>query len=190
MELFGLIGILGYILAVTWLTPIFPLLYVVLRWRSGPDHPVGTGTHGALLYFTCVGFLMTLAGGANLLYGIISITPVNEELERLSWGLLVSGMSVTVLNVVLMRTLGPLSDPREVVRVFLGFLMVMTGMVAIGATALLCITMFQAVGDSEELATVRSDDLRAYGVWALLFVAAYLLVTRTLARDARNGADS
>jgi hypothetical protein len=185
--LFGLIGILGYVLAVTWLTPIFPLLYVVLRWRSGPDHPAGTGTHGALLYFTCVGFLMALAGGANLLYGVFSITPVQEELRRLSWGLLVSGLAVTVMNVVLMRTVGPLSEPREVVRVFLGFLMVITGMVAIGATAMLCITMFQdAPGD--EAAIRREDDLIAYGAWSALFVLAYLLITLTLARDARNGA--
>ena len=45
---------IGYALLFLSVAPLFPFLYVVLRWRSGTGREPGTGTYGALLYFCTV----------------------------------------------------------------------------------------------------------------------------------------
>lgn len=174
---------LTVMLAALWVTPIFPFLYVILRWRTGNHYPHGVGTHGALLYFITVGILVALAGAANLTYGLISVTPVDQELTRLSWGLLVGGLVFSAINVILRAKLGVLTDSADVGRIFVGFVMVLTGMIAMGALISLFVTIFREATNDAELEK-RTDAIRMFASWTIYFLAAYLLSARSLARTA------
>lgn len=174
---------MSYLVAIMWVAPIFPLLYVVLRWRAGDRYVAGAGTHAALLYFATVALLVGLAGAANLTYGAISITPPTPAMTRLSWGLLVGSVIFCLLNIVLLRALGPLRDPNDVVRVFIGFVMVVAGMVAMVALILMLIEVFRKTED-DAARTLRSDQIRLFGSWTLFFLVTFLLTTRVLARNA------
>ena len=182
-DLFGIFSLVGAILALTWILPIFPFLYVVARWRGGADQPAGVGAHAAMVYFTTVGVLMALAGAANLTYGMVSVTDVDPEMTRVSWGLLSGALAFAVLNIVLVRSIGPLRDPMDVVRVFVGFVMVVTGMIAMGALILMTIEMFREA-EGDRAIEARSDAIRMYGSWTLYFLTTYLLTTRLLSRHA------
>ena len=142
MDLFSIVGIMTYVVLVMWVAPIFPLLYVVLRWRAGDRYVAGSGTHGAMLYFATVALLLGLAGASNLVYGAISVTPVDEAMTRLSWGMLVGSLMFCILNLLMIRSLGPLRDPSDVVRVFVGFVMVIAGMIAMAALIGMVISWF------------------------------------------------
>ena len=181
----SMIQYLSYVVLAMVVVPVFPLLYVIVRWRSGGDHPAGIGTHGALLYFTCVGFLIALAGGANMVYGVFSVTPVNEAMTRFSWALLCGGGVTLGLNVVLMRKLGPLKDPAEVVRIFIGFVMVLTGMVSVGTLVLGFDALFQEA-KTPPIEKLRVDAILLYGIWFAFFVGAYLVAARVLAKHAQE----
>ena len=176
-------GLLSYVVVLAWVAPIFPFLYVIVKWRGGAR---GAGTHAAMLYFTTVALLLALAGAANLIYGAISVTPVDPEMTRISWGMLAGGLGFCVLNVVLLRWIGPLRDPTDVVRVFVGFVMVIAGMVAMGALIAMMSEIFREA-ESEMAKTARSDQIRMFGVWTLFYLATYLLTTRVLARNAVEG---
>ncbi len=139
-----------------------------------------------MLYFTTVALLLALAGAANLIYGVISVTPDDPVMTRISWGMLAGGLGFCVLNVVLLRWIGPLRDPTDVVRVFVGFVMVIAGMVAMGGSIAMMSEIFRgAEYDMEK--TLRSDKIRMFGVWTMFFLATYLLTTRILARGAAEG---
>ena len=184
-DFLSMIQYLSYLLLAMVVVPVFPLLYVLVRWRSGGGHPAGIGTHGALLYFTCVGFLIALSGGANLVYGAFSATPVDEAMRRFSWALLAGGGITMALNVVLMRKFGPLSDPAEVVRIFVGFVMVLTGMVAVG-TLVGCFNALFQEAKNPGVEKLRNDAILMYGVWFAFFIGAYLVTARLLAKHAHE----
>lgn len=181
-NLVTLMSFVGGLLLLATVLPIFPFLYVVLRWRTG-QKTAGVGTHGALLYFATVGFLLALGGGANLVYGIVSITPVDEEARRLSWAFLTSGTLITAFNMFLMQKLGPLEQPDEAVRVFLGFMMLVTGMVATGALVAFFAAAFQKA-EGERATELKNDQMIMFAVWFAFFVFTYLIVARVLARHA------
>ena len=57
--------ILSYAAVILAVAPLFPFLYVVMRWRAPGHGHVGIGTLGAIHYFLVVSLLVMLAGAAN-----------------------------------------------------------------------------------------------------------------------------
>lgn len=177
--------LIGFVLLFLLVAPLFPFIYVVARWRSQGAHEPGAGTFAALLYFRTAGVLLALAGAANLTYGFFSTTPQNEELTRMSWGMLTGSVAFLALNLVLLRRFGPHPELATARRVFLGFLMVMAGLVVFTALVILCAKLFQKKG-SDAQAALRADDLKLYGAWTAYYLAAYLSATWWLSRGARG----
>lgn len=167
--------LLGYVLIFLLVGPIFPLLYVVLRWRTAGEHEPGSGTYCAVLYFLCASLLLTLVGGANLSYGLFSTTPVDPEMERLSWGLLFGAGAFLALNVLLAVKFvaAPASAP-EARRLFGGFLALIAGMVSVYAIVKLFATLATEAKTDRAL-ELRNDELKLYGAWLFYFVALYLI---------------
>ena len=60
---------------------------------------------------------------------------------------------------------------------------IIAGMIALGATIAMMITMFQEA-KSDRAIERRSDMIRMFGSWAFFYLATYLLTTRLLARNA------
>ncbi len=177
--------LLGFVLLFLLVAPLFPFVYVVARWRSQGAHEPGAGTFAALLYFRTAGVLLALAGAANLTYGWFSTTPQTEDLTRLSWGMFTGSLAFLVLNLLLVRRFGPHPELATARRVFVGFLMVMAGLVAFTALVIFCITLFQKT-TSDPQATIRADDLKLYGAWTAYYLAAYLSSVWWLSRGARG----
>ncbi|MFI5403419.1 MAG: hypothetical protein ACHQ1G_10810 [Planctomycetota bacterium] len=179
--------LLGFVLLFLLVAPLFPFIYVVVRWRSAGAREPGAGTFAALLYFRTAGVLLALAGAANLTYGWFSTTPQTEELTRLSWGMFTGSVAFLVLNLLLLRRFGPHPELATARRVFSGFLMVMAGLVAFTTLVILCITLFHKT-ESDKDAALRADDLKLYGAWTAYYLAAYLASTAWLSRGARGAA--
>lgn len=178
-DLFGAIAdwlqFIGYAMLFVSVAPLFPFLYVVLRWRAEGRREPGIGTYGALLYFCTVSFLLALAGAANLTYGAISTTPIEEYLNRLSWGTLAGSLLFLALNGGLVLWLRTGFEFPEARRVFLGFLTIMSGLVGFSALLMLCITAFEEIDPvRENAADVHFDKLKLYSAWTAYFVLTYL----------------
>jgi hypothetical protein len=178
-----LIRLIGFALLFLPVAPLFPFLYVVLRWRS--QEP-GAGTFAALLYFRTAALLLALGGAANLSYGWFSTTPTNEELTRISWGVLVGSGAFLLLNGVLAWLAGRRPGLAAARRVFTGFLMVMSGLVAFTALLLLFVTVFRKPDGHSEAAEC-CDEMKLYGAWTAYYVVAYLGSVWWLSRGARGG---
>ena len=181
----GTMKLIGFVLLFLLVAPLFPFIYVVTRWRSLGAHEPGAGTFAALLYFRTAGVLLALAGAANLTYGWFSTTPLNEELTRLSWGMFTGSVAFLVLNVVLLCRFGAHPELGTARRVYLGFLMVMSGLVAFTSLVIFCITLFQKT-KSDAQAELRIDDLKLYAAWTSYYLCAYLCATWLLSRGARG----
>ena len=172
---------LGYVLIFQALAPLFPLLYVVLQWRSGGDRVAGAGTYAGVLYFATASTLLAIAGAANLSYGLVSTTPIEEATRRLSWGLFVGGLVFLVLNIRLASALHPARAMADARRIFGGFLMIVAGMISLFAIVMFLMTVFgrevkvEAAGEGFNLfgdsskdvdyATKRADDMKLYASW-------------------------
>ncbi|MHC4225562.1 MAG: hypothetical protein ACYSX0_19565 [Planctomycetota bacterium] len=178
-------GILGYLFAVLVIAPVFPFLYVVLRWRTHGRDETGLGTYGALLYFACASLLVGVAGAANLAYGFISTTDASEELTRLSWGMFVGSLVFLLINLVLIQRVYPTPAHDDARRVFAGFLMIVTGMVSLGVLIMFGVTLFEKVDENVKAAVEQNKDmLKLYGSWLLFYLVSYLLVSRAMLRGA------
>jgi hypothetical protein len=171
---------IGYALLFLSVAPLFPFLYVVLRWRAEGRREPGAGTYGALLYFCTVSSLLALAGAANLTYGALSTTPVDERLNRLSWGMLAGSLAFLALNGGLLLRLKARAAPPDARRVFLGFFTVLAGLVAFAALVMFCVTAFERVEPAR--ADLHADDLKLYASWAAYFTATYLLAMARLSK--------
>lgn len=177
--------VVGYLLLALTVAPLFPFLYVVLRWRAEGRREPGIGTYGALLYFCTLSFLLFLCGAANLTYGAISVTPIQEELRRMSWGLLFGSLVFLVVNGSLVLRLKMGLEYPEARRIFAGFLTVLTGLVAFAAVIMLFVTLFKRVPPGREQAAVeRTDEIRLYGVWTGYFLLTYSFTALRMSRAA------
>jgi len=181
-KLIEAIQLLSYGAVLAIVAPLFPFLYVVMRWRAPGNGHSGIGTLGSVHYFLVMGVLILLAGVANLTYGYFSTTPIEPELTRMSWGMTLGSASFLALNFALLRMTNDLSDLPDVRRMFLGFFQVMTGLTAFTVLLLLFATWFQkAEGDQAIIA--RSDAMKLYGSWVGYFLTAYVAATVYLTRS-------
>ena len=92
------VQLMSYAMLLLIIAPLFPFLYVVMRWRASGNAHSGIGTLGAVHYFIVMSALLLLAGAANLSYGGVSVTPDKPEMTRISWGVFVSSVVFLVLN--------------------------------------------------------------------------------------------
>ncbi|MCK6459547.1 MAG: hypothetical protein L6Q95_06590 [Planctomycetes bacterium] len=185
----GVLRLLGFVLLFLLVAPLFPFIYVVLVWRSDArGRAEATGTCAAILYFRTASGLLALAGAANLTYGWFSTTPQTPELTRLSWGMLVGSIGFLSLNIALLATRFSAHPALERTRrTFTGFLMVMSGLVALTTLVLFSITLFHRAESQKEM-ELRWDELKLYGSWTLYYLAAYVAATWWLSRGARGAA--
>jgi len=181
-KLIEAIQLLSYGAVLAIVAPLFPFLYVVMRWRApGNGHP-GIGTLGSVHYFLVMGLLILLAGMANLTYGYFSTTPIEPELTRMSWGMTAGSLAFLALNFGLLRMTRDLSDLSDVRRMFLGFFQVMTGLAAFTVLLLLFATWFQEA-EGDKAIVERTDALKLYGSWVAYFLSAYIGSTVYLTRS-------
>ena len=181
---------LGYVVLFLLVAPLFPFLYVVLRWRTDGRAEPGGGTYGALLYFCVASILLAIAGAANLSYGWISTAPPTdrfEELRRLSWGMFVGSGLFFAINLLLLFLGGARPEWRDARRVFVGFLMVMAGLVTMTVLVLFFITLFERVDLDDSNAVIQhGDDLKLYGSWTVYYLSVFLAARIALVRGARR----
>jgi len=184
----ALLNWLGYVVLFLLVAPLFPFLYVVLRWRTDGRSEPGGGTYGALLYFSVAGILLATAGAANLSYGWISTAPPTETFEalrRLSWGMFVGSGLFLALNLALLFMGGARPELRDARRIFAGFLMVMAGLVTMTMLVLFFITLFEKIDpENTGAANQHADDLKLHGSWTAYYLAIFLITEITLARGA------
>jgi hypothetical protein len=180
--------LIGYVLAALSLAPLFPFLYVVLRWRTEDRDRHGIGTYGMLLYFCTLSFLLLVAGVANLTYGWVSTTPIRPLLERLAWGMFLGSGLFLLLNALLLRLVTVKPDWAEARRVFVGFLMTVAGMVTLIMILLFGMTLFEEVDpkEAEEVAR-RADEMKLYASWALYYAATYVGAVVRMTRATPRG---
>ena len=175
--------LIGYVLAALSLAPLFPFLYVVLRWRTEGHERHGVGTYGMLLYFSSLSFLLMVAGAANLTYGWVSTTPIQPLLERLAWGMFLGSGIFLLLNGLLLRLVQVKPEWADARRVFVGFLMTVAGMVTLVMVLLLGMTLFEEVDaeDAQEVAR-RADELKLYAAWGVFYATTYVVAVLRMAR--------
>ena len=181
-QLIEAIQLLSYGAVLAVVAPLFPFLYVVMRWRAPGNGHTGIGTLGSVHYFLVMATLILFAGLANLTYGGVSTTPIEPELTRMSWGMTVGSVVFLALNIGLLWMTRDLSDVPDVRRMFVGFFQVIAGLTAFTVLLLLFATWFQeAKGD--EAAVLRADALKLYGSWVGYFLTAYIGATIYLTRS-------
>jgi len=177
--------LMSYGLVVLLVAPLFPFLYVVMRWRAPGSGHTGIGTLGAVHYFIVMAMLLLLAGAANLSYGIISVTPIDPVLTRISWGMFCASILFLGLNLGLLRFTRDLSDLPDVRRMFMGFFLVIAGLAAFSAILLFFIAWFQEVDpEVKDAAVQRADTMKLWGAWIVYFLSGYLGATWWLTRTA------
>lgn len=179
------VQLMSYAMLLLIIAPLFPFLYVVMRWRASGNAHSGIGTLGAVHYFIVMSALLLLAGAANLSYGGVSVTPDKPEMTRISWGVFVSSVVFLTLNFGMLRLTRDLSDLPDVRRMFMGFFMVIAGLTAFGALLLFFVAYFQDVsGDDGNVAVMRTDAMQLYGAWLAYFLTAYVITTWWMTRSA------
>jgi hypothetical protein len=164
MSVFG--QVVTYVAVVGLLLPF--VLYVVARWRAFKA-PVGDpqlGIKVALGYFMVTAFQVLLAGGAALLYAIITSDEDKGMIYRAAFGLIVPGALVYFSHASLLRMTNQEAFP-SVRRMLAGYNLLLTGM--IGMTAL--VAAFEALfqkGSSHGFGRAAAAGVLVYGsAWAL-----------------------
>jgi len=167
----SLLSLLPLVLVLlTGLVPLFPLLYVIIRWRVPGGGAVGLGFRSGLLYLRSAGLLVMVTGGALLLHGLVVVdsdTRSMEDLRRIGGGLALGGAVFWALNGMLVRSLPDVVGAADATRVFNGFVMLFAGVAAFVALGGLCVLALQR--DAE------LDDLRAPLVWVVVWTATWLI---------------
>jgi len=170
MDLLG--GMMGAIVGVYVLVPLFPFLYVVVRWRVGASGEPGTGTLGALQYFRSLSLLGAHVGASLALTALLQMED-SGDLLRSAFAILVASVLFYGINFVCAARAGPLAGDHPVRRVFDGFLLVACGLVGFGALLALFLELFSK--------RTNTEDVKAALSWGLVWLGgfggrAYLLL--------------
>jgi hypothetical protein len=169
--------------------PFFLYVYVVVRWRAGGGGEPGLGSYGLVMAFRMLAFLMGAGAIAQLLYCAMSAEEY-EEMMRVCWGILFAAGIFLVLHIPLGMVLRPAGDFAPARRIFGGGLLLVAGMITLGALVLLMVTLSQKVPDRPGAEESHSDQLKAAGSWlacfGLVYVASAVVMARAV-RDSRGG---
>lgn len=140
--LFGATSFIWIFYAFLWL---FPVAYLILRWRAyreqSPADP-HLGIKTALYYFKTLAYHAMLAGAFCLIFGLVN-EHVRSEMMRLGAGLLLGGAIVYGAHVVIIDKRTNTHNFPAVARIYNGFNLVITGLVAMGALIATLVLLFQ-----------------------------------------------
>lgn len=164
MSVFG--QVVTYVAIVGLLLPF--VLYVVARWRAfkAPAADPQLGIKVALGYFMVTGLQVLLAGGAALLYAIISSDEDKGTIYRAAFGMLVPGALVYFSHASLLRMTNQESFP-SVRRMLAGYNLLLTGMIGMAALVAAFEALFQR-GSSHGFGRAAAAGVLVYGsAWAI-----------------------
>jgi hypothetical protein len=164
MTVFG--QALTYIVVVGLLLPF--VLYVVARWRAQRDPAADSqlGIKVALGYFQVTALQVLLAGGAMLLYAIISSDEDKGTIYRTAFGLLVPGALVYGAHVSLLKMTNQELFPA-VRRMLAGYNLLITGLVGMASLVAAFEALFQR-GSSHGFGRAAAAGVLVYGsAWAV-----------------------
>jgi hypothetical protein len=130
--LFGATSSIWILYTFLWL---FPVAYLILRWRAYREQTPADphlGIKAALYYFKTLAYHVVLVGTFCLIFGLIN-DHVREEMMRLGAGLLLGGGLVYGAHAVIIDKRTNTHQFPAVARIYNGFNLVMTGLVAMAA---------------------------------------------------------
>ena len=167
MEMFG--GVFAMMLLAYSIIPLFPFVYVILRWRQTregetPDPQLGLKV--ALHYFATIGWHIALVAGFLLLYSFtVDSSRMQEVFLRMGVGLLLGGGVVHGVHRALIARMTDSATRPNVTRVFKGLNLVLTGLIGMGAFVGLCVLITQ-----EE---IPEDPFKFAAVLAVVYLGAW-----------------
>ena len=170
-------GGVGVALLLYTAIPLFPLLYVIIRWRVQGGGEPGLGTRSGLLYLRTVALLVLVTGAGLLLHGVLSQSSESrsmDEMRRVAYGVIVGSAAFLLLTSTLVRSLGDAVGALDAARVFHGFVLLVSGLATFGALIVLCILMFQKSAEFDDL----REPLAWLIVWAITWLA-HVVILRT-----------
>lgn len=134
-EMFG--GVMVMMLMTYSLIPLFPFVYVLLRWRQareGEPADPQLGLKVALHYFSTIGLHVVLIALVAVLYSFLTDSSrASEELIRIGAGLLIGGGIILGGHQTLLRSITDSATRPNVARVFAGLNLVLCGLIGMGA---------------------------------------------------------
>lgn len=160
--------VVGLILGLAFLVVAPVVLYLIARWRTAAPDPQ-LGLKFALHYFAMAAFQVLLAGGALLIYNLISPGTAEKGTSgyRVAMGLVIPAGIVFAAHIGLLRRTNDDAQPG-VRRLFWGYNMLVTGI--LGFVALLF--GFQALfakGPTFGLGHAAGSMVVVYGAaWAII----------------------
>ncbi len=145
MEMFG--GVFMMMLFGYSLIPLFPFVYVVLRWRQGREGEAADpqlGLKVALHYFATIGLHVVLMALVALLYSfLIDSSRASEVMMRAGVGLLIGGGLVLGGHTMMLKRLTDSASRPNVARVFAGLNLVLCGLIGTGALIATSVMLLQ-----------------------------------------------
>ena len=175
MEMFG--GMFALMLLAYSIIPLFPFVYVILRWRQAregetPDPQLGLKV--ALHYFATIGWHITLVAVFVLLYSfVVDGSRMQEVFVRMGAGLLLGGTIVYGLHRVLITRLTDSAQRPNVTRIFKGLNLVLCGLIGMAALVAVCVMITQ-----EE---IPEEPFKLAGILMVVYLAAWGSQARSLA---------
>ena len=170
-ELEGLFaGTMGLVMLLYTAVPLFPLLYVIIRWRAKGAGEPGLGTRSGLLYLRTVALLVLVTGAGLLLHGLLSKSSESrsmDEMRRVAYGLIVGGAVFLLVTFSLVRSLGDAVGAVDAARVFHGFVLLVSGLLTFAAVVVVCIILFQRKAEF--------DDVREPLAWLIVWTLTWLV---------------
>ncbi len=174
------LSIIPVLLFVFWIAPIFPFLYVIVRWRAAGRAEPGLGSYSLVLFFMSGATLLAATAVSTLVFTFLTDDP-DADLQRAMWGVLGASAAFFGLQVLVGRSLSPTEDATAATRVFGGFVMALSGLVVFLGLSTLCIAL---TVDTETMSTrtldARADIMRASCSALAVFGALYLGSVRSM----------
>jgi len=172
MEMFG--GVFVMMLFAYSLVPLFPFVYVLLRWRQArdggaPDPQLGLKV--AIYYFMTIGLHVVLMALALGLYGLI-VDRAPESMMRAAVGLLLGGGIVYGLHRAILSRVVDAARRANVARVFAGLNVVLCGLIGMGALIGTSVLLLQE--------QVPEDAFKVAGVVMVVYLGAWAQQARVL----------
>ncbi len=155
----------------------FPLLYVLLRWRTAGQGEPGLGTFAALHYFKNTGLLVALSGGALFIYSLLEGKGADSE-QRTALGLLCGGTLFFGMHLLAVSRRGPADPDHPVRRLFDGYVLVLCGIIGFVFLLVLFVAAFEK--DTGFGSGGRAERIHAGAAWAGVFLVTYVLYGRRL----------
>ena len=143
MEMFG--GVFVMMLLAYSVVPLFPFVYLLLRWRHGREGGAADpqlGLKVAVYYFMTIGLHVVLMALTMGLYGLV-VDRSPETLMRGACGLLLGGGVVYGLHRAILSRVVDAGRRANVARVFAGLNVVLCGLIGMGALIATSVLLLQ-----------------------------------------------